>query len=321
MVLIRFIVFFCIGMISANCYGQLIVGQFGPIDGETIFLEQTPPGPGGVFSPLFQGRRIQGIAWDGNLLHMSEGATYSTAPLNGPDTVVGEFADPIGSAQVVTGLAFGNGLLYGTDITGDKDDSNPEGIYTIDEAGNTTCVFNFVAAEIDADTNIGGIAFNPDDGLLYGANDDEDMRGLVAIDIVAQTVTLVAPYPNDETDIDGLAIGDGIAYLCDDDEVSPGDGPGLFYSYDLSQGAGGSFTSFAAPWEEAELFSGATFITQETEVILGDINCDGVIDLLDVAPFVDLITSGMFLEKADINVDGTVDLLDIAPFVELLIGG
>lgn len=55
--------------------------------------------------------------------------------------------------------------------------------------------------------------------------------------------------------------------------------------------------------------------------LLGDVNCDGVVDLLDVQPFVDLITSGDFSVKADINQDGAVDLLDVAPFVELLVAG
>ncbi|MEM9410018.1 MAG: dockerin type I domain-containing protein, partial [Planctomycetota bacterium] len=57
------------------------------------------------------------------------------------------------------------------------------------------------------------------------------------------------------------------------------------------------------------------------QVIVGDVNCDGVVDLLDVAPFVDLISSGGFSEKADINGDGLVDLLDVQPFVMILSGG
>ena len=54
---------------------------------------------------------------------------------------------------------------------------------------------------------------------------------------------------------------------------------------------------------------------------VGDINCDGEIDLLDVAPFVSVLTGGNLTIKADINQDGVVDLLDVAPFVELLTGG
>lgn len=55
--------------------------------------------------------------------------------------------------------------------------------------------------------------------------------------------------------------------------------------------------------------------------IVGDVNCDGNVDLLDVAPFVDLVTTGTFNAKADINGDGNVDLLDVAPFVTLLTAG
>ena len=55
--------------------------------------------------------------------------------------------------------------------------------------------------------------------------------------------------------------------------------------------------------------------------MIGDVNQDGSIDLLDVGPFVDLLTSGEFLCEADVNEDMGVNLLDVGPFVELLTGG
>lgn len=51
---------------------------------------------------------------------------------------------------------------------------------------------------------------------------------------------------------------------------------------------------------------------------LGDVNQDGVINLLDVQPFVDLLATGDFLPEADVNGDGDVNLLDVAGFVDLL---
>ena len=57
------------------------------------------------------------------------------------------------------------------------------------------------------------------------------------------------------------------------------------------------------------------------EFMLGDINQDGSVDLLDVSPFVNLLSTGKFQVEADINQDGLVDLLDVAPFVGLLTGG
>ena len=53
---------------------------------------------------------------------------------------------------------------------------------------------------------------------------------------------------------------------------------------------------------------------------IGDVNGDGNIDLLDVQPFVELLTSGQIVCEGDINQDGNVDLLDVQPFIELLSG-
>jgi hypothetical protein len=53
--------------------------------------------------------------------------------------------------------------------------------------------------------------------------------------------------------------------------------------------------------------------------ILGDVNSDGNLDLLDVAPFVEAIVNGDFVLSADVNQDGALDLLDVQPFIELLI--
>ena len=58
----------------------------------------------------------------------------------------------------------------------------------------------------------------------------------------------------------------------------------------------------------------------EPSFILGDVNGDGVVNLLDVTPFVEAITTGNFVAEADINGDGVVNLLDVDPFVDLLIG-
>ncbi len=58
-----------------------------------------------------------------------------------------------------------------------------------------------------------------------------------------------------------------------------------------------------------------------SNVLLGDVNLDGLINLLDVEPFVALLTNGDFQNEADINQDGFVNLLDIEGFVALLSAG
>ena len=57
------------------------------------------------------------------------------------------------------------------------------------------------------------------------------------------------------------------------------------------------------------------------DVLKGDVNCDGIVDLLDVQPFVDLLASGGYSDKADINSDGVLNLVDVQPFINLLTGG
>ncbi|MEX2546013.1 MAG: hypothetical protein WD316_12865 [Phycisphaeraceae bacterium] len=62
---------------------------------------------------------------------------------------------------------------------------------------------------------------------------------------------------------------------------------------------------------------------------IADMNLDGVVDAVDVAPFVLALTDPLAYETqhaidpaivGDINQDGVLDAVDVAPFVELLVG-
>ncbi len=61
-------------------------------------------------------------------------------------------------------------------------------------------------------------------------------------------------------------------------------------------------------------------VTLTGTTILGDVNLDGVVNLLDVQPFVELLTSEEYQTEADTNQDGFLNLLDVQPFVDLLAG-
>lgn len=62
--------------------------------------------------------------------------------------------------------------------------------------------------------------------------------------------------------------------------------------------------------------------TSAEDCILGDVDGNGVVNLLDVGPFVALLSGGgSTVCEADINEDGSVNLLDVGPFVEILSGG
>ena len=52
--------------------------------------------------------------------------------------------------------------------------------------------------------------------------------------------------------------------------------------------------------------------------LLCDVNLDGVVNFLDIAPFISVLTIGNFQAEADCNQDGVVNFLDIAPFITIL---
>lgn len=60
--------------------------------------------------------------------------------------------------------------------------------------------------------------------------------------------------------------------------------------------------------------------TQRSPHLLGDVNLDGTINLLDVSPFVSLLNSGGYLVEADTDQNCQVNLLDVGAFVDLLSG-
>lgn len=67
--------------------------------------------------------------------------------------------------------------------------------------------------------------------------------------------------------------------------------------------------------------TGGFWTSVQDQILLGDVNMDGMVNLLDVAPFIDAISAGTYIPEADVNQDGAVNLLDVSPFIEILAGG
>ena len=59
-------------------------------------------------------------------------------------------------------------------------------------------------------------------------------------------------------------------------------------------------------------------LTAEAEELKGDVNLDGVVNFLDIAPFILVLQTGTFQAEADVNSDAVVNFLDIAPFISIL---
>lgn len=77
----------------------------------------------------------------------------------------------------------------------------------------------------------------------------------------------------------------------------------------------GALDMFMATCDDYHMF------VNDAPVVFGDANCDGVVNLLDVTPFINLLqTPGAYKIQADMNKDGAVNLLDVDGFVTVLGG-
>lgn len=102
------------------------------------------------------------------------------------------------------------------------------------------------------------------------------------------------------------AVGDdSVAYIA----VSSFDGIVFGIFDDVPFPRGGSYT-----------ISNLMTMPTSTNVILGDVNRDGDVNFLDIAPFIEVLSNNEFQVEADIDLCGKVDFLDIAPFIQLLAG-
>lgn len=111
------------------------------------------------------------------------------------------------------------------------------------------------------------------------------------------------------------------------DSISPDQSRIEWQQSAVSSGVNSKFTTFDSfgfpnnQWFEAILVDATLaweLTGQEAAALLGDVNMDGLVNLLDVAPFVELVSNGGFQAEADTNEDGMVNLLDVGPFVDLL---
>ena len=59
------------------------------------------------------------------------------------------------------------------------------------------------------------------------------------------------------------------------------------------------------------------------DLLIGDTNLDGIVNFLDISPFISILSGGagfdpQAIANADINQSGEVNFLDISPFINAL---
>ena len=77
---------------------------------------------------------------------------------------------------------------------------------------------------------------------------------------------------------------------------------------------------FMKTWTDHQFLNSPMFSDPFKLFLVGDVNQDGEIDMLDVEPFVERLLSGLYQGEADVNEDFELNLLDVMPFVDLLSG-
>lgn len=216
----------------------------------------------GVATPIYSSTgpeaRAWGMAYDAgsNTLYWNNGTTLYSSPL-GPVLTpmnLGTFTYQ-GAMVNFVGLAFINGSLYGTRNIA------TEGVYQIDV---TTQVATLLYAYPTA-FDFGGFDVDPTTGLVYGLSDSAptgSVRGLYQIDIVGQSTTFRAPYPAGKTDIDALAVNNGLAYYVSD---GPNTTQANFYVYDIATGT--LVRTLPSPFTGGGTFSAATFAIPEPSTV------------------------------------------------------
>jgi hypothetical protein len=231
-------------------FGQLIVGN--DQSGTATIYDVNPTT--GAATPLYSGTGTDakpwGMAYDAstNTLYWNNGGTLFKSPLL--PTLVPQNLGPMtfnGTSVNFVALAFSNGQLYGTRNIA------TEAVYTI----NTTTLEATQQYVYPAGFDFGGLDFDSSNGLLYGLSDSApapDVRGLYEINLAAQSQTFRAPYPAGETDIDALAVNNGLAYYVTD---GPNTTQPNFYIFNAVTGA--QVGTIPSPFTGSGTFSAATW--------------------------------------------------------------
>lgn len=124
-----------------------------------------------------------------------------------------------------------------------------EAVYEIDPL--TGVATEGVGYNVNLD--FGGLEFDNATGKLYGTS-DSGVRGLHEINPVDGSTVFKANYPVNETDIDGLAVHNGVAYLVTD---GPNTDQANFYMFDIASGT--EIGTLASPFLRGGTFAAATY--------------------------------------------------------------
>ncbi len=190
-----------------------------------------------------------------------------------------------------------------------NDTAEVSGIYVFDTITQTTILI--------ADTNhplVNSIDFFPpdvnDDGVVVFRGDDQASLSSVFVGNGMELIRLAGEGDTIQTDIGKRQLGrrDGSFSQSGAPRINNRNDVGMIFQY------------FDVVNKNSVADGSLIMVVPAQACLIGDVNLDGFVDLLDVAPFVLAIGGSVFSCEADANKDGVVDLLDVATFVAVLSG-
>ncbi|MBL9031922.1 MAG: hypothetical protein JNM80_09470 [Phycisphaerae bacterium] len=265
--------------VASSASAQLIVGndQTG-----TTSLYHIDVGTGAatpILTTATNETKPWGMAYDPatNTLWWNNGGTLFSAPFNIAGLTVTNHGAMTFNAASINFVALGwyNGQLVGTRNIA------TEAVYAID-----TTTLQCTQLYVHPSTyDFGGLDADVTTGKLYGLTDAApapQVRGLYEISVTGMTQTFIAGYPGTETDIDGLAVHNGLAYYVTD---GPNTTQASFYVYDIATGT--QIGTLPSPFTGSGTFCAAAFIAPAGPPACYA-NCDGstITPILNVNDFI-----------------------------------
>lgn len=203
-----------------------------------------------VASEVFQGYEVWGSAYDtdNKRILFSSGSSLYEWPIGGEVKLLGVMKNSLEIEQQFNGLGYFQETLVGCGGT-----TELLGFYAIDP---TTLEATLIAESAER-LGCGGLAIDPDTGDVYFTNDDPTIYspGLYRMNPDG-TGQLITGYPPGEVDVDGLAIGNGNAYLVTDDPS-----PGVIHVWNFAAGAYQS--PIPSPWSSTSVRAAAAWISDK----------------------------------------------------------
>jgi hypothetical protein len=239
------------GIAASSAQAQLVVGN--DQTGAAVSMYHIDVATG-TATPIYTGgneAKPWGMAYDPatNTLYWNNGGNLykSTFSMSITPTLIGPMTFNAASINFVA-LAWHNGQLKGTRNIA------TEAVYVVDTTTGV-CTQEYVHPST---YDFGGLDTDQTNGKLYGLTDTAPapaVRGLYEIDPVGQTQTFIAGYPAGETDIDGLAVHNGLAYYITD---GPNTTQVSFYVYDIATGT--QVGTLPSPFTGSGTFCAAAYI-------------------------------------------------------------